>query len=69
MLSAVLGIIAALAFVLGLGALCLWAVKRWGAGAFSPRSRVAMEVVQRVALGPKMGLGGWRGGHSRCRWC
>ena len=56
MLSAVLGIIAALAFVLGLGALCLWAVKRWGAGAFSPRSRVAMEVVQRVALGPKMGL-------------
>ena len=56
MLTAVLGILAALTFVLGLGALCLWALTRWGAGAFSPRSRVAMEVVQRVALGPKMGL-------------
>ncbi|WP_082820996.1 flagellar type III secretion system pore protein FliP [Gemmatimonas phototrophica] len=56
MLTAVLGVVAALAFVLGLGAVCLWALKRWGTGALGPKSRVAVEVVQRVPLGPKTGL-------------
>jgi flagellar biosynthetic protein FliP len=56
MLTAVLSVVAALAFVLGLGALCLWALKRWGAGPLRPRTRVAVEVVQRVPLGPKTGL-------------
>ena len=56
MLIAGLGVVAALAFVLGLGAVCLWALKRWGAGAMGAKSRVAVEVVQRVPLGPKAGL-------------
>lgn len=56
MLIAGLGVVAALAFVLGLGALCLWALKRWGTGALGPRTRIPVEVVQRVALGPKTGL-------------
>lgn len=56
MLTAGLSVVAALAFVLGLGALCLWALKRWGAGPLRPRTRVAVEVVQRVPLGPKTGL-------------
>lgn len=56
MFIAGLGVVAALAFVLGLGAVCLWALKRWGAGALGAKSRVAVEVVQRVPLGPKSGL-------------
>jgi len=57
MLIAGLGVVAALAFVLGLGALCLWALKRWGTGALTGRQpRLPVEVVQRVALGPKAGL-------------
>jgi flagellar biosynthetic protein FliP len=56
MVIAGLGVVAALAFVLGLGAVCLWALKRWGAGALGAKSRVAVEVVQRVPLGPKTGL-------------
>ena len=56
MLIAGLGVVAALAFVLGLGAVCLWALKRWGAGALGAKSRVPVEVVQRVPLGPKTGL-------------
>ncbi len=56
MLQAGLGIAAALAFVLALGAFCLWALKRWGTGTLLPRSRVPVEVVQRIALGPKVGL-------------
>lgn len=56
MLAAGLGVVAALAFVLGLGAFALWAVKRFSAGALSPRSRIPVEVVQRIALGPKAGL-------------
>jgi len=56
MLIAGLGVVAALAFVLGLGALCLWALKRWGTGALGARTRIPVEVVQRVALGPKAGL-------------
>ncbi|WP_337171996.1 flagellar type III secretion system pore protein FliP [Gemmatimonas aurantiaca] len=56
MLIAGLGVVAALAFVLGLGALCLYALRRWGTGALGVRMRVPVEVVQRVPLGPKTGL-------------
>jgi flagellar biosynthetic protein FliP len=56
MLPAVFGIIAATAFVLGLGAIALWLLKRAGAIQASPRARVPVEVVQRVSLGPKTGL-------------
>ena len=56
MLQAGLGIVAALAFVLALGAFCVWALKKWGAGTLLPRSRVPVEIVQRIALGPKVGL-------------
>lgn len=56
MLTASLGVIAALAFVLGLGALCLWALKRGGMGSLKAKMRVPVEVVQRVPLGPKTGL-------------
>jgi flagellar biosynthetic protein FliP len=56
MLIAALGVVAALAFVLGLGALSLWALKRVGAGALASKTRVPLEVVQRIPLGPKTGL-------------
>ena len=56
MLIAALGVVAALAFVLGLGALCIWALKRWGTMSLTSRTRVAVEVVQRIPLGPKTGL-------------
>ena len=56
MLIAGIGVIAALAFVLGLGAICLWALKRWGKMSLSARTRIAVEVVQRIPLGPKTGL-------------
>lgn len=56
MFAAGLSIVAALAFVLGLGAICIWALKRWGAGSLSARSRVPVELVQRLPLGPKTGL-------------
>ncbi|MFN7531976.1 MAG: FliO/MopB family protein, partial [Gemmatimonas sp.] len=56
MLIASLGVIAALTFVLGLGAVCLWALKRWGLGSLSATVRLPVEVVQRVPLGPKTGL-------------
>jgi flagellar biosynthetic protein FliP len=56
MLIASLGVLAALAFVLGLGAVCLWALKRWGMGSLKAKTRVPVEVVQRVPLGPKTGL-------------
>ena len=56
MLLATLGVVAALAFVLGLGALCLWALKRWGRMSLTSRTRIAVEVVQRIPLGPKTGL-------------
>ena len=56
MLTATLGVVAALAFVLGLGALCIWALKKWGRMSLTSRTRVAVEVVQRITLGPKTGL-------------
>ena len=58
MIVAVLGVLAALAFVMGLGALALWALKRFagGGGLRSSRTRVPIEIVQRIALGPKTGM-------------
>ncbi len=56
MLSAGIGIAAALAFVLGLIALSVWALKRVGGASLSNRSRLPVEVVQRISLGPKSGL-------------
>ncbi len=56
MLSAGIGIFAALAFVLGLIALAVWALKRVGGTTMSNRTRLPVEVVQRVSLGPKSGL-------------
>ena len=59
MFVAGLGVLAALAFVLGLGAVALWALKRFAGGTLSLRpskNRVTVEVVQRVALGPKTGI-------------
>jgi flagellar biosynthetic protein FliP len=56
MLPAGLGILAALAFVLGLIALAVWVLKRVGAGTLGSKSRLPLEVVQRLPLGPKAGL-------------
>jgi flagellar biogenesis protein FliO len=56
MLIAALAMVAALAFVLGLGAVALWALRRFGGGALGRRTRLAVEVVQKVPLGPKTQL-------------
>jgi flagellar biosynthetic protein FliP len=56
MLIAAIGVAAALAFVLGLGALALWALRRFGGGALGRRTRLPVEVVQKVPLGPKTHL-------------
>jgi flagellar biosynthetic protein FliP len=56
MLIAGLSVVAALALVLGLGVLCIWALKKWGTGAIKGRQRVAVEIVQRIPMGPKTGL-------------
>ncbi len=56
MLLSALGVIGALAFVLGLGAVSLWLLKRYSPNVLSARTRVPVEVVQRIAIGPKMGL-------------
>jgi len=56
MLTASLGILAALAFVLGLIAIAVWALKRMGAGGLGTRHRLPVELVQRLPLGPKAGL-------------
>jgi len=56
MLQSGLSVLAALAFVLALGAVCIWLLKRFGAGRLMQGSRVPVEVVQRIALGPKVGL-------------
>lgn len=56
MMQAGLGILAALAFVLGLIALAVWGLRRWGAGALRQGARLPVEVVQRLPLGPKAGL-------------
>jgi len=56
MFPAFLGILAALAFVLGLIAIAVWAMKRFGTGRLGTRHRLPVEVVQRLPLGPKSGL-------------
>jgi flagellar biosynthetic protein FliP len=56
MLHAGLGILAALSFVLGLIALAVWLLRRWGTGPLRPRHRLPVEVVQRLPLGPKAAL-------------
>ena len=56
MLLSALGVIGALAFVLGLGAVSLWLLKRYSPNVLNARTRVPVEVVQRIAIGPKMGL-------------
>lgn len=56
MLIAGLGVVSALAFVLGLGAVSLYAVNRWGRGLLRGSKRLPMEVVQRIPLGPKTAM-------------
>ncbi len=56
MLIAGLGVVAALAFVLGLGAFSLYAINRWGRGLLRGSKRLPMEVVQRIPLGPKTAM-------------
>ncbi|MGV3710133.1 MAG: flagellar type III secretion system pore protein FliP [Gemmatimonas sp.] len=51
-----LGILSALAFVLGLVWIAVWVAKRAGALPSRPKARVQIEVVQRVSIGPKAGL-------------
>ena len=51
-----MGIMAALAFVLGLLAVAVWVAKRFGGVTVSPGSRIQIEVVQRIPFGPKAGL-------------
>jgi flagellar biosynthesis protein FliP len=54
--SAVFGVLAALAFVLALLGLTVWAMKRMGVARAGARARLPMEIVQRVALGPKLSI-------------
>src|SRR5687768_3945487 len=56
MLIQSMGILAALVFVLGLVAVAVWVAKKFGAVPSASRARVAIEIVQRVSLGPKTGL-------------
>jgi flagellar biosynthetic protein FliP len=56
MLLQSMGILAALAFVLGLVAVAMWVAKRFGGATTSPRSRVVVEIVQRVPFGPKAAM-------------
>ncbi|MEO7360189.1 MAG: flagellar type III secretion system pore protein FliP [Gemmatimonadaceae bacterium] len=56
MLQNSIGILSALAFVLGLVWVAIWVAKRYGALPSGPRTRIAIEVVQRVSLGQKSGL-------------
>ncbi|MEP6836193.1 MAG: flagellar type III secretion system pore protein FliP [Gemmatimonas sp.] len=56
MLQQSMTILSALAFVLGLVWVAVWFAKRYGVVAARPRARVAVEVVQRISMGPKTGL-------------
>lgn len=51
-----IGILAALAFVLGLVWVGVWVAKRYGAFPSHQRARIAVEVVQRISIGPKSTL-------------
>jgi flagellar biosynthetic protein FliP len=57
-ISAVFGVVAALAFVLALLGMTVWAMKRLGLarGGSRPGARLPVEVVQRVSLGPKLSI-------------
>ncbi|HET8653997.1 MAG TPA: flagellar type III secretion system pore protein FliP [Longimicrobiaceae bacterium] len=50
------GVLAALGFVLVLMGVCLRFLRRYVTGGVAGRGRVRMEVLQRVALGPKQGI-------------
>ncbi len=56
MLQQSLGIMAALAFVLGLIGVAVWFAKRFGGTTVNPSARIQIEVVQRIPFGPKAGL-------------
>jgi flagellar biosynthetic protein FliP len=56
MLLQSMGIMAALAFVLGLVGIAVWVAKRFGAIRVNPRSRVPVEIVQRLPFGPKASM-------------
>ncbi|HET7321882.1 MAG TPA: flagellar type III secretion system pore protein FliP [Longimicrobiaceae bacterium] len=49
-------VLAALAFVLVLMGVCLRALRRYVTGGMGGRGKVRLEVLQRVALGPKQGI-------------
>ena len=56
MLQQSMTILSALAFVLSLVWLAVWFAKRSGMISARPRARIAVEVVQRISIGPKAGL-------------
>src|SRR4051812_31997712 len=56
MLLQSMGILAALAFVLGLVGMAVWVAKRFGAIRVNPRGRVPVEIVQRLPFGPKASM-------------
>ena len=55
-LSALLGVVGTLGLVLGLMAVALRLLRRFAMGTAGRRGRLPMEVVQRLALGPKQGI-------------
>ncbi|HEY0969853.1 MAG TPA: flagellar biosynthetic protein FliO, partial [Gemmatimonadales bacterium] len=54
--GSLLGVIATLALVLGLMTAALRLLRRFAASGGTGRGRLPMEVVQRVALGPRQGI-------------
>ena len=56
MLLQSMGIMAALCFVLGLIGVTVWVVKRFGGATVNPRTRLPVEIVQRIPFGPKAGM-------------
>ena len=56
MLLQSMGIMAALCFVLGLIGVTVWVAKRFGGAAVNSRTRLPVEIVQRIPFGPKAGL-------------
>ena len=51
-----MGVLTAFVFVLGLMGVAVWFARRFGGATVNPRSRIAMEIVQRIPFGPKAGL-------------
>ena len=56
MLQQSMTILSALSFVLALVWVAVWFAKRYGVISVRPRARIAVEVVQRVSMGPKTAL-------------